>query len=89
MGDTCSCLAVCFNFGLHVICLFQPVPDVGQQARTLAPRPLTRCLQKRVDFRLAQNLRQGPALFRAVQDLRRIVGPDALAQQKPKVLAQG
>ena len=40
MGDTCSCLTVCFNFGLHVICLFQPVPDVGQQARTLADRAL-------------------------------------------------
>jgi hypothetical protein len=40
MGDTCICLAICFNFRLHVMSFLEPVADVGQQPRALSDRAL-------------------------------------------------
>lgn len=41
---------MCFNFGLHVMGLFQPVADIGQNPRAIADRGLIALCQPCLDF---------------------------------------
>ncbi|OZB20269.1 MAG: hypothetical protein B7X55_00990 [Rhodobacterales bacterium 34-62-10] len=50
MGDTCICLALCFNFNLHIMGLLEPVADVREQARAIADRALVAFGQPFLNF---------------------------------------
>lgn len=50
MNDTFCCLAVCFNFAFHIMGLFQPVADIGHQARALADAALIALGQPDLDI---------------------------------------
>lgn len=50
MGGSCGFLAVCFNFTLHIMGVFQPVTNVRQKARAITDGGLIAFCQSHLDF---------------------------------------